>query len=76
MIYVFLFYILPLFIGVIGSYWICKLDGQTMGDFLKIIPYLLVPVLNILAIVAGIVVVLEDWWNNDETLQNFKNRKL
>jgi hypothetical protein len=55
---------------------VIKIDKGTMGDFLENVPYLLIPILNILVIVAFILDICENWLKNDESWNNFKNRKL
>jgi ACR3 family arsenite efflux pump ArsB len=76
MIWILLLYVLPLLISILGAYWIAKKDGNTIGDFLEVVPYLLIPLLNILIIIVGIYKIFQEWWDNDEAVQNFKNRKL
>jgi hypothetical protein len=76
MIWILLLYVLPLLISILGAYWIAKKDEKTIGDFLEVVPYLLIPLLNILIIIVGIYKIFQEWWDNDEAVQNFKNRKL
>jgi hypothetical protein len=76
MIWILLLYILPLVISALVAYYIVKSDGGNMGDFLKVLPYLFLPLLNIVAVVAGIYFLIEEFLQEDESWQNFKNRKL
>jgi hypothetical protein len=76
MIWILLLYVLPLAIGALGAYFVIKRDGGNMGDFLEVLPYLFLPVFNILAIVAGVIALIEKFLQEDESWQNFKNKKL
>lgn len=76
MIWIFLLYVLPLIICLTGAYYFIKEDGGTTKDFLEVIPYLFIPLLNIVAIVAGICVIIQDWLENNDDWQNFLNKKL
>jgi hypothetical protein len=76
MIWILLLYVLPLLISIVGVYFLVKRDGGVVKEFLEPLPYLFIPVLNILAIVAGIIALIIDFLENDESWQNFKNKKL
>jgi hypothetical protein len=76
MIWILLLYVLPLIISIAGAYFIVKEDGGTTKEFLEVIPYLFIPLLNIIAIVAGICVIIQDWLENNDDWQNFLNKKL
>lgn len=76
MIWIFLLYVLPLIISIVGAYFVVKQDKGDVKEFLEILPWLFVPLLNILAIVAGVVILVQDWLENDENWQNFLNKKL
>jgi hypothetical protein len=76
MIWILLFYVLPLAISIAGVYYFVKEDGGTTKEFLEVIPYLFIPLLNIIAIVAGICVIIQDWLENNDDWQNFLNKKL
>ena len=76
MIWILLLYILPLVISALGAYYIIKKDEGNMGDFLEVLPYLFLPIFNILAIVAGVIALITDFLDEDESWQNFKNKKL
>jgi hypothetical protein len=76
MIWILLLYVLPLIISAAGAYYFVKQDGGTTKDFLEVIPYLFIPLLNIIAIVAGICDIIQDWLENDDDWQNFLNKKL
>jgi hypothetical protein len=53
-----------------------KSDGGNMGDFLEVLPFLFIPGVNIMAVVAGIYILIEKFLQEDESWQNFKNKKL
>jgi hypothetical protein len=76
MIWILLLYVLPLVISALGAYYVVKRDEGSMGDFLEVLPYLFIPLLNILAIVAGVIALITDFLDEDESWQNFKNKKL
>jgi hypothetical protein len=76
MIWILLLYVLPLAISALGAYFVIKRDEGSMGDFLKVLPYLFLPLFNILAIVAGVIALITDFLDEDESWQNFKNKKL
>ena len=76
MIWILLLYVLPLVISALGAYFVIKRDEGSMGDFLKVLPYLFLPLFNILAIVAGVIALITDFLDEDESWQNFKNKKL
>jgi hypothetical protein len=76
MIWILLLYVLPLLISVVGVYFLVKRDGGSIKDFLEPLPFLLIPLFNILAIVAGVIALITDFLDEDESWQNFKNKKL
>jgi hypothetical protein len=76
MIWILLLYVLPLAISALGAYFVIKRDEGSMGDFLKVLPYLFLPLFNIAAVVAGIYILIEKFLQEDESWQNFKNKKL
>jgi p-aminobenzoyl-glutamate transporter AbgT len=76
MIWILLLYVLPLVISIIGAYLMVKQDGGSVTEFLQPLPFLLIPLINILFIVAGIYFSIEKWMKNDEEVQNFLNKKL
>jgi hypothetical protein len=76
MIWILLLYVLPLVLSAIGGYIFHKKDGGTVKDFLLILPWLFIPLLNIAAVVGGIIVVIREWLENSENWQNFLNKKL
>ena len=53
-----------------------KKDEGDVKDFLEIFPYLFIPLANILFVVGGTVAIILEWLENDETWQNFLNKKL
>jgi hypothetical protein len=76
MIWILLLYVLPLVIDAIGAFFMVKKNGGSVKEFLEILPFLLIPILNIIAVVACIFFEIEEWIKNDEELQNFLNKKL
>ncbi len=76
MIFILLLYVLPLVISTILMYCVVKLDKGTMGDFLENVPYLLIPILNVVVILTFTLDICENWLKNDESWNNFKNKKL
>jgi hypothetical protein len=76
MIWILLLYVLPLVISIVGAYWITKIEGGTVKEFLEPLPYLFIPLFNIAAVVAGIYFLIEKFLQEDESWQNFKNKKL
>ena len=77
MIWILLLYVLPLVISLAGAYYFIKKDiDGSVKDLIKIIPFLLIPLANILAVIAGTCVIIGDWIENDESIQNFLNKKL
>jgi hypothetical protein len=72
MIWILLLYVLPLAISIVGAYWITKIEGGTVQDFLEPLPYLFIPLFNIVVIV----IFIGDFLQEDESWQNFKNKKL
>ena len=53
-----------------------KQDGGSVTEFLEPLPFLFIPLMNILFLVAGIYFLIEKWIENDESVQNFLNKKL
>lgn len=76
MIWILLFYVLPLLVSIVGLYYVIKKDGGVMKDFLEPLPYLFIPLFNILAIIAGVAAFITNFLDEDESWQKFKNRKL
>ena len=76
MIWILLLYVLPLVISILGAYYIVKSDGGTMKQFLELLPYFLIPLLNILAMVGGIYFLIEEWIQNNDKWQDFLDKKL
>jgi hypothetical protein len=76
MIWILLLYVLPLVIGATGAYFMVKRNGGSVKEFLETLPFLLIPIMNIAAVVACIFFEIEEWIKNDEELQNFLNKKL
>lgn len=76
MIWILLLYVLPLIISIVGAYFFVKQGEGDVKEFLEIFPYLFIPLANILFIALGVVAVILEWLENDETWQNFLNKKL
>lgn len=76
MIWILLLYVLPLVISILGAYFFVKSDGGSVTEFLEPLPFLFIPLFNILAIVAGLYILIEKWIKDDESIQNFLNKKL
>lgn len=76
MIYILLFYVLPLIISILIIYfWSKRIEG-TIKSFLESLPYAFIPLMNIGIIIATIVYMIEDWLVNNDNWQNFLNKKL
>ena len=76
MIWILLLYVLPLVLSTIGAYVMVKRDGGSMIEFLEPLPFLLIPLFNIMAVVAGLCILIQKWMKDDESIQNFLNKKL
>ena len=76
MIWILLLYVLPLVISILGAYLMVKQDGGSVTEFLQPLPFLLIPLFNIMAVVAGLYILIEKWIKDDESIQNFLNKKL
>ena len=76
MIWILLLYVLPLVISVIGWYFFAKRDGGTVAEFLEVLPWLFIPLCNITAVIVGLYILTEKWMKDDESVQNFLNKKL
>ena len=76
MIWILLLYVLPLILSVLGAYLMVKRDGGSVTEFLEPLPFLLIPLFNIMAVVAGLYILIEKWIKDDESIQNFLNKKL
>jgi len=72
MIWTLLLYVLPFLIGCLLLYYFAKKDKETIGEYLKGVSICLIPLLNIIVIIAMIIKTIEE----DESVQNFLNRKL
>ncbi len=76
MIWILLLYVLPLVVSVLGAYYIVKSDGGSMRSFLEPLPFLFIPVINILFIIAITYFSIKEWIEEDEKWQDFLNKKL
>jgi hypothetical protein len=76
MIWILLLYVLPLVLCIVGGYFFIKKEGGTVKDFLEPLPFLFIPLMNIAAVIAGVYILIEKFLDEDESWQNFKNKKL
>ena len=76
MIWILLLYVLPLVLSIIGAYFFVKSDGGSVTEFLEPLPFLLIPIVNIIAVVVGLYILIQKWMKDDESIQNFLNKKL
>jgi hypothetical protein len=76
MIWILLLYVLPLAISILGWYFFTKSDGGTVAEFLEVLPWLFIPIFNILALIGGLYILIEKWIKDDESIQNFLDKKL
>ena len=53
MIWILLLYVLPLVVNILGLYYIVRRDEGTIKQFLEPLPYLFIPLFNIVAVIAG-----------------------
>jgi hypothetical protein len=58
------------------AYFLIKKEGGSVKDFLEPLPFLFIPIMNIAALGAGLVIFIEKFLEEDESWQNFKNKKL
>jgi hypothetical protein len=58
------------------AYFLIKKEGGSVKDFLEPLPFLFIPIMNIAALGAGLVIFIEKFLDEDESWQNFKNKKL
>jgi len=76
MIWILLLYVLPFIVCCVLGYYMSKTNGETMKDYLNSVLLCLIPLLNIIAVIAGIFFLIEDWIKNDDKWQDFLNKKL
>ena len=76
MIWILLLYVLPLVVSILGAYYLVKRDEGTIKEFLKPLPWLFIPLFNVVVVIAGIFFIIQDWIENDDNWQDFLNRKL
>ena len=76
MIWILLFYVLPLVLSMLVAYFLIKKEGGSVKDFLEPLPFLFIPIMNIAALGAGLIIFIEKFLDEDESWQNFKNKKL
>lgn len=70
-----LVYILPLLTGAFVGYLGLR-ETTTIKQYLKLIVFLLIPVVNIVITVLIIYVASADYIQNNEKIQDFLNKKL
>jgi hypothetical protein len=58
------------------AYFLIKKEGGSVKDFLEPLPFLFIPIMNIAALGAGLIIFIEKFLDEDESWQNFKNKKL
>ena len=76
MIYILIFYVLPLIISLLIVYFWEKHMGGTIKTFLEILPYAFIPLMSIVIIVVAIIISIDNWLKKDDNWQNFLNKKL
>lgn len=76
MIWILLLYVLPLVLVLVLTYFVAKRDGGTMKDLLHVFGIALIPLVNIILLLAGAFFQVSNWIENDESVQNFLNKKL
>jgi hypothetical protein len=76
MILIFLLYVLPLMVNILGLYYIIKKENGTVKTFLGALPYLVIPGISIVVLAVGIYFTVKDWIENNDKWQDFLNRKL
>jgi fructose-specific phosphotransferase system IIC component len=76
MIWILLLYVLPLVLGIASAYYIMKRNEEPIGEFIKLIVLLIIPPINIIFTIAAICVIISDWIETNESIQDFLNRKL
>jgi hypothetical protein len=76
MIWILLLYVLPLVLSILGAYYIVKSDGGSIKDFLEPLPFLLIPLFNIFALIVGLYTMISVWIESDDKWQDFLNKKL
>lgn len=76
MIWILLLYVLPLVVSILGLYYITKREEGTIKQFLEPLPYLFIPLFNIVVILAGAFFLIEEWIKEDDNWQDFLNKKL
>ena len=72
MIWILLLYVLPFLICCVSGYYMSKKSGETIGNYLRGVLVCLIPLMNILFIISLVAKIIHD----DESIQNFLNRKL
>jgi len=76
MIWILLLYVLPLVLSMLVAYFLIKKEGGSVKDFLEPLPFLFIPIMNIAALGAGLIIFIEKFLDEDKSWQNFKNKKL
>ena len=76
MIWILLLYVLPLVVSILGAYYVVKSDGGSIRGFLEPLPFLFIPVINVLFIIAITYFSIKEWIEEDEKWQDFLNKKL
>jgi hypothetical protein len=71
-----LLYVLPLLLSTGMLYYFMKQDGESVGDFLSMAIWTIIPLLNIGIFLLMILYAIDKWTNFGEKWEEFKNRKL
>jgi len=74
--WIFLLYVLPLVLDLAIAYFVAKRDKATIKDFLSIVWLVVLPLANILLLLMGGFLLIVEWIENDESIQNFLDKKL
>ena len=74
--WIFLLYVLPLVLDLAIAYFVAKRDEATIQEFLSIVWITLIPLANIVLLLMGGFMLLQEWIENSESIQNFLNKKL
>jgi ABC-type transport system involved in multi-copper enzyme maturation permease subunit len=72
MIWILIFYIIPYILCCIVGYYLSKRDGETIGEYLIIVLFCLIPLMSILFLISTLYKIIKE----DKTVREFLNRKL
>lgn len=71
-----LLYLLPLVLSMVIIYYAMKQEGETVGEFVSMLPVLFIPLVNIGVFLLTIVYFANRSFKFDEKWEDFKNKKL